>query len=188
MGTPTSNATCGGAGQVVTRLSIGTANGYSNYHGAYFSFKASDFHGLTLQENLTISKALGLNAYNQSTSSIAAVDSFNRREQYGCQSFDQRVICKHLHRVSASLLQGTERIVGRLAGGWTISPVLTAGTGQPLQCVTNNNVRTLAMKTAPSLLTAYACSAYGNHAVERLETFIGECKLESFEFRSGSPV
>jgi hypothetical protein len=109
MGTPTSNATCGGAGQVVTRLSIGTANGYSNYHGAYFSFKASDFHGLTLQENLTISKALGLNAYNQSTSSIAAVDSFNRREQYGCQSFDQRVICKHLHRVSASLLQGTER-------------------------------------------------------------------------------
>ena len=30
-------------------------------------------------------------------------------------------------------------IVGRLAGGWTISPVLTAGTGQPLQCITNNN-------------------------------------------------
>jgi hypothetical protein len=55
MGTPTSNATYGGAGQV-TGLSIGTANGYSNYHGAYFSFKASDFHGLTLQENLTISK------------------------------------------------------------------------------------------------------------------------------------
>jgi hypothetical protein len=31
-------------------------------------------------------------AYNQSTSSIAAVDSFNLREQYGPQSFDQRVI------------------------------------------------------------------------------------------------
>jgi hypothetical protein len=30
-------------------------------------------------------------------------------------------------------------IIGRLAGGWTLSPVFTAGTGQPLQCVTNNS-------------------------------------------------
>jgi hypothetical protein len=139
MGTPTSNATYGGAGQVVTGLSIGTANGYSNYHGAYFSFKASDFHGLTLQENLTISKALGLNAYNQSTSSIAAVDSFNLREQYGRQSFDQRVIFNTFIVYQLPYYREQNGIVGRLAGGWTISPVLTAGTGQPLQCVTNNN-------------------------------------------------
>lgn len=74
MGTPTGNTTYGSAGQVVTGLSMGTSAGYSNYHGGYVSFKASSFHGLTLQENLTYSKALGLGAYNQSTSSIAAED------------------------------------------------------------------------------------------------------------------
>jgi hypothetical protein len=139
MGTPTSSATYGGAGQVVTGLSIGTANGYSNYHGGYVSFKASDFHGLTFQENLTISKALGLNAYNQSTSSIAAVDSFNLREQYGRQSFDQRVIFNTFIVYQIPYYREQNGIIGRLAGGWTLSPVLTAGTGQPLQCVTNNN-------------------------------------------------
>jgi hypothetical protein len=139
MGTPTSSATYGGAGQVVTGLSIGTANGYSNYHGAYVSFKASDFHGVTLQENLTISKALGLNAYNQSTSSIAAVDSFNLREQYGRQSFDQRVIFNTFIVYQIPYYREQNGFLGRLAGGWTLSPVVTAGTGQPLQCVTNNN-------------------------------------------------
>jgi hypothetical protein len=139
MGTPTSSATYGGAGQVVTGLSIGTANGYSNYHGGYVSFKASDFHGLTLQENLTISKALGLNAYNQSTSSIAAVDSFNLREQYGRQSFDQRFIFNTFIVYQIPYYKEQSGILGRVAGGWTLSPVLTAGTGQPLLCTTNNN-------------------------------------------------
>jgi hypothetical protein len=139
MGTPTSSATYGGAGQVVTGLSIGTANGYSNYHGGYVSFKTSDFHGLTFQENLTISKALGLNAYNQSTSSIAAVDSFNLREQYGRQAFDQKAIFNTFIVYQIPYYSAQNGIIGRLAGGWTISPVVTAGTGQPLQCVTNNS-------------------------------------------------
>jgi hypothetical protein len=139
MGTPTSSATYGGAGQVVTGLSIGTANGYSNYHGGYVSFKSSDFHGLTLQENLTLSKALGLAAYTQSTSSIAAVDSFNLREQYGRQGFDQKIIFNTFIVYKIPYYREQNGIVGRLAGGWTLSPVLTAGTGQPLQCVTNNN-------------------------------------------------
>jgi len=139
MGTPTSNATYGGAGQIVTGLSIGTANGYSNYHGGYVSFKTSNFHGVTLQENLTISKALGLNAYNQSTSSITAVDSFNLREQYGRQSFDQKAIFNTFIVYQIPYYSDQRGIVGHLAGGWTLSPVLTAGTGQPLQCVTNNN-------------------------------------------------
>ena len=139
MGTPTSNAQYGGAGQVVTGLSIGTPNGYSNYHGGYVSFKTSNFHGLTFQENLTISKALGLNAYNQSTSSISAVDSFNLREQYGRQSFDQKAIFNTFIVYQIPYYSTQSGIIGRLVGGWTLSPVLTAGTGQPLQCVTNNS-------------------------------------------------
>jgi hypothetical protein len=139
MGTPTSNAQYGGAGQVVTGLSIGTANGYSSYHGGYVSFKTSNFHGLTFQENLTISKAMGLNAYTQSTSSITAVDSFNLRTQYGRQGFDQKAIFNTFVVYQVPYYGAQNGIIGRLAGGWTLSPVFTAGTGQPLLCTTNNS-------------------------------------------------
>lgn len=139
MGTATSNATYGGAGQLVTGVSIGTGAGYSNYHGAYVSFKMNSFHGLTLQENLTYSKALGLGAYNQSTSSIAAEDNFNLQEQYGRQGFDQKYIFNTFIVYQTPWYKDQRGIIGRFAGGWTLSPVVTAGTGQPLQCVTNNN-------------------------------------------------
>jgi hypothetical protein len=139
MGTATSNTTYGSAGQVVTGLSEGTANGYSNYHGGYLSFKVSGWHGLTAQENLTFSKALGLGAYNQSTSSEAAEDSFNLSQQYGRQAFDQKLIFNTFIVYELPWYKDQARIIGRFAGGWILSPVLVAGTGQPLQCVSNNS-------------------------------------------------
>jgi len=48
-------------GPVVTGLSIGTANGLANYHGGYVSSRRA-FQRPDLPGNLTISKALGLNA------------------------------------------------------------------------------------------------------------------------------
>ncbi len=139
MGTATSNATYGGAGQVVTGLSMGTPNGYGNYHGGYVSFKTNDFHGITLQENLTFSKALGLGSYNQSTSSIAAEDNYNLSQQYGRQSFDEKFIFNTFVVYQTPWYKDQHGFLGRVAGGWNLSPVVTAGTGQPLQCVSNNN-------------------------------------------------
>jgi hypothetical protein len=139
MGTATSNTTYGSAGQVVTGLSIGTADGFSNYHGGYISFKASSWHGITAQENLTFSKALGLGAYNQSTSSQTADDSFNLKQQYGRQSFDQKLIFNTFIVYESPWYKDQRGIIGRLAGGWTLSPVVVAGTGQPLGCTTNNS-------------------------------------------------
>ena len=139
MGTATSNTTYGSAGQVVTGLSVGTSAGWGNYHGGYVSFKASNFHGLTLQENLTFSKALGLGSYNQSTSSITAEDSFNLRQQYGRQQFDQKLIFNTFIVYATPWYKNQAGIIGRLAGGWVLSPVVVAGTGSPLTCTTNNS-------------------------------------------------
>ncbi len=139
MGTATSNTTYGSAGQVTTGVSMGTNAGYSNYNGGYVSFRASGFRGLTVQENLTFSKALGLGAYNQSTSSIAAEDNYNLRQQYGVQGFDQRVIFNTFVVYQTPWYRTQSGIVGRLLGGYTLSPVITAGTGQPITCTTNNN-------------------------------------------------
>jgi len=137
--TSPANAAYGAAGQVVTGLSIALPDGYSNYHGGYLSFKVSNWHGLTAQENLTFSKALGLGAYNQYSSSITMEDSYNPKQQYGVQSFNQKVIFNTFLVYQTPWYKDQHGIVGRLVGGWTISPVIQAGTGQPLGCTTNNS-------------------------------------------------
>jgi len=138
MGTPTSNAAYGSAGQVVSGMNQDVPNGYSNYNAGYVSFKTSAWRGLTLQENLTYSKALGLQPGNQSASGSTDVDNYNPRTQYGRQGFDQRIIFNTFIVYQTPWYRGQNGLIGRLAGGWTLAPVLTAGTGQPLACSTNN--------------------------------------------------
>jgi hypothetical protein len=139
MNTPIAGSPYGSSGQLVTGDSVGTAAAWSNYNGGYVSFKTTDFHGLTLQENLTFSKALGLNAYAQSTSGTVTNDSYDLHKSYGVQSFDQKLIFNTFIVYQTPWYHGQSGIVGRLAGGWTISPVLTAGTPQPITCTTNSS-------------------------------------------------
>ena len=137
--TSPSNAAYGTAGQVVTGDSIAVPDGYGNYNAVYLTYKVSGWHGLTAQENLTVGKALGLGAFNQYSSSISAEDSYNLRQQYGRQPFDQKVIFNTFLVYQTPWYSSQHGIVGRLAGGWTISPVIQAGTGQPLVCTTFNS-------------------------------------------------
>jgi len=139
MGTATSNATFGSAGQVTSGMNQDVPNGYSNYNGGYVSFKTSGWRGLTLQENLTYSKALGLQPGNQSASGATDVDNYNPGEQYGRQGFDQKFIFNTFIVYETPWYKDQGGIIGRLAGGWTLSPVLTAGSGEPLACTTNNS-------------------------------------------------
>jgi hypothetical protein len=139
MGTADSNATYGSAGQMVAGISADAPVGFSNYHGGYVSFKTSGFRGLTLQENFTYAKALGTGSNNQSSSGTVAEDSFNPGEQYGRQDFDQRITFNTFIVYETPWYNGQGGLLGRLAGGWTLSPIVTAGTGTPLTCTTNNS-------------------------------------------------
>jgi hypothetical protein len=138
MGTPVAGAN-GSGGQVVSGMNQDVPNGYSNYNGGYVSLKTSGWRGLTLQENFTYSKALGLQPGNQSASGATDVDNYNPSEQYGRQAWDQKLIFNTFIVYATPWYQQQRGFVGRVAGGWTLSPVLTAGTGQPLTCTTNNS-------------------------------------------------
>lgn len=127
----------GSSGQMTTGLSVGVSEGWGNYNGGYFSVKVFNWHGLTLQENLTYGKALGTYAFTQATSGSVPNDSFNVGGNYGVQSFDQKIIFNTFVVFETPWYKQQRGIVGRVAGGWTLSPVLTSGTGQPLGCTTN---------------------------------------------------
>jgi hypothetical protein len=136
--TSPANPLYGAGGQLTTGLSVATSAGYGNYNGGYLSFKTTDFHGLTLQENLTYSKALGLDDSAQSSSGLIANDSYDLRKSYGVEGYNQKYIFNTIVVYQEPFYKDQHGIIGRFAGGWTLAPVVTAGTGQPLFCTSNS--------------------------------------------------
>jgi hypothetical protein len=136
-GTPIPGQTQFGAnGQLGSGAGLTTSIGYGNYNAAFVSFKTTDWNGLTLQENLTWSKALGTGAEAQATSSYTANDAFDLNKSYGVQYYNQKFIFNTFLVYQTPWYQSQSGLLGRLAGGWTFSPILTAGTGQPITCAT----------------------------------------------------
>ncbi|WP_220464940.1 carboxypeptidase-like regulatory domain-containing protein [Granulicella sp. 5B5] len=169
--TSPANAAYGSAGQVVTGQSIAVPDGYGNYNGIYLTYKVSGWHGLTAQENFTASKALGLGSFNQYSSSISAEDSYNLRQQYGRQPFDQKYIFNTFLVYQTPWYKDQQGIIGRLAGGWTISPVVQAGTGQPMTCSTFNSGQNFGGEDGSTFTDSESCiltSQYtGGHETHR---------------------
>src|SRR5215467_1845240 len=60
-----------------------TSLGWGNYNGAFLSFTAKDWHGLTARSNFTWSRSLGTGSLQQSSSSITVVDPWNLHASYG---------------------------------------------------------------------------------------------------------
>lgn len=130
------------AGQIGPGLGFvvpSTSLGYGNYNAAFFTVKMNDWHGLTLQNNLTWSKALGTGAVVQATSESGAVDSFNLREQYGPQLFDRRLVDALFMVYQVPFYRGQQGVIGHILGGWSFSPIFTAGSGAPLFCGTSSS-------------------------------------------------
>ena len=134
----TSTKPCGAQGQLTSGVGVNASIGYGNYNAGFVSVKMSDWHGLTMQENLTWSKALGTGAVVQATSEDTAVDPFNLRTNYGLQAFDRKVVFTSFFVYQPPFFKGQQGVVGRLLGGWTFAPVFAAGGGSPLPVATVN--------------------------------------------------
>ena len=139
MGTAIPGQASGGSGQVGSGVQLSTASGYGNYNGGFITYKVTDFHGLTLNENFTYSKALGLNATAQSSSGGTANDAFDLRKSYGVQAFNQKFIFNTFAVYQVPFYKNQQGLLGRIAGGWTIAPIFTAGSGLPIGCTTNSS-------------------------------------------------
>jgi len=97
----------------------------------------NDWHGMTLQNNFTYSKALGIGAVIQATSQETAVDPYNLNTQYGPQAFDRKFVDALFLVYQPPVYRNQQGVVGHLLGGWTFSPIFTAGSGAPDYCNTN---------------------------------------------------
>lgn len=141
MNTPIPGQPLGGTGQMGSGIGMTTSSGYGNYNALFFSYKVTNLHGLTWQSNFTYSKALGVGAEAQATSSYTSNDPFDLSKSYGVQPFNQKFIFNTYLVYQTPWYHDQSTWMGRLAGGWFISPILTAGTGQPMTCVTNGGAQ-----------------------------------------------
>ena len=123
----------GCSGQFTSGVSENTSFGHGNYNAGFASLKMADWKGLTSQTNFTWSKALGTGALVQATSGYTEDDSFNQNEMYGPQFFNRKFVFNTFMVYSPAFYKGQSSLIGRVLGGWTFSPIFTAGSGQPLQ-------------------------------------------------------
>jgi hypothetical protein len=138
-GVPAGTATCGSGGQTSSGVGVNASIGHGNYNGGFVSLKMNNWHGITLQENFTYSKALGTGAFVQATSEYTPNDAFNINNGYGLQSFDRKFVFNTFAMIEDPWYKGQHGLIGRLAGGWSISPILAIGSGEPLACGTFTN-------------------------------------------------
>ena len=126
---------CGG--QMSSGVGVNASVGHGNYNGAFVSLKATNWHGITLQENFTWSKALGTGALVQATSEYTVNDPFDLHNGYGLQNFDRKFVFNTVALIEDPWYKGQHGIIGHIAGGWSLSPIVAIGSGQPLGCGTN---------------------------------------------------
>jgi Carboxypeptidase regulatory-like domain len=136
-GAPATDPPCGVNGQMSSGVGVNASVGHGNYNGAFVTLKMNNWHGITLQENFTWSKSLGTGALVQATSEYTVNDPFNFNNGYGLQNFDRKFVFNTFANIEEPWYKTQRGLLGRIAGGWSISPILAIGSGQPLGCGTN---------------------------------------------------
>jgi hypothetical protein len=138
MNSPIAGSPFGGNGQLTSGVGENASIGYGNYNAGFVTLKMSDWHGLTLQQNFTYSKALGTVSVVQATSGFTSVDPYNIGAGYGLQPFDRKFVYNLFTVYEPPFFKGQHGVVGRLLGGWSFAPIFTAGSGLPLELNTTN--------------------------------------------------
>ncbi len=108
--------------------------GYGNYNALYVSWRARDFHHMTILSNFTWSKALGTSTLAQYNSSYTQEDAYNINASYGPNSFDYKFLYNLVASYKTPWYSGQKGILGHVLGGYTVAPLFTAQSGPPI-CV-----------------------------------------------------
>jgi hypothetical protein len=128
------NTTTGPYGpQMTSGVAVNASTGFGNYNGGFASLKMADWRGVTMQSNFTWSKALGTAAVVQASSEITPDDPFNPYTMYGMQTFNRKFVYNAFFVYQPPFYKGQQGIAGHLLGGWTFSPIFTAGSGAPVE-------------------------------------------------------
>jgi Carboxypeptidase regulatory-like domain len=133
----TNPAIGGTSPQMTSGPADNASTGYGNYNAGFVSLKMADWKGLTLQSNLTYSKALGTGALVQASAGYTPDDPFNLGTMYGNQTFNRKFVYNFFFVYQPPVFKGQSGLLGHALGGWTFSTVFSAGSGAPVELFTS---------------------------------------------------
>jgi len=153
----------GGNGQLSSGVGVNASIGHGNYNGAFVSLKVNNWHGITVQQNFTYSKALGTGAAVQATSEFTPNDPFNLNNMYGVQSFDRKFVYNAYALLDDPWYKGQHGLMGHLLGGWSLAPIFAAGSGAPVFCGTNTGAQSFGAGDGANFFDNEQCIFTGAH-------------------------
>jgi len=126
-----------------TGASYMTDNGYSNYNGLQLEFRQRQWHGATMTANYTFSKTFGVSTAGDWTGGYTQFTIRDLSSSYMPAPTDRN----HVVHVNATydLPFGQGRrwlhdgVLDKIAGGWTVSTIVTFQSGTPFRISGNNN-------------------------------------------------
>ena len=157
LNTPIPGQALGRSGQLTSGNGVNASIGHGNYNGGFISLKMNNWHGITLQENFTYSKALGTGALVQATSEYTTNDAFDLNNGYGLQNFDRKFVFNTFAMIEDPWYKGQQGLIGHIVGGWSLSPVIAIGSGQPLGCGTFTDAQSFGAGDGRSFFTNENC-------------------------------
>jgi Carboxypeptidase regulatory-like domain len=163
MNTPIAGSAFGSGGQDSSGIALNTSIGHGNYNGGFVSLKMTQWRHITLQSNFTYSKALGTGAVVQASSEYTTNDPWNLNNMYGVQYFNQKFIYNVYALLDEPWYRSQQGFLGRIAGGWTLAPVFTAGSGLPIYCNTATDSQSFGEGDGANYFSNEQCIFTGSH-------------------------
>jgi len=143
--------------QASSGFALNASTGYGNYNGGFITLITNNWHGFLLHNNFTYSKALGTGAVVQASSEYTPNDAFDLGKMYGLQPFDRKFVYNSYLVWQDPYFKSQRGILGRLVGGWSLAPIMTAGSGQPIYCGTQTEAQSFGSADGNNYYTNEQC-------------------------------
>lgn len=110
-----------------------TSDGFSNYQAMVVKLKVRAAHGLTLNSNFTYGHDLGTIGLAQTYTLDSPDDVYDLRSDWTPEPWDEKYVFNLLGTYQLTWAHGQHGWLGRVIGGWMVSPVFTIASGLPLE-------------------------------------------------------
>jgi hypothetical protein len=117
--------------------------GYSNYNGLQVEFRQRQWHGMSMNANYTLSKTYGVAV---ATDFAAGYNQFTLRDPLSSEAplaTDRRHVIHVSGTYDLPFGRGkqwlNDGVLEKIAGGWTVSTIVTFQSGAPFRVTGNNN-------------------------------------------------
>ena len=122
-----------------------------------FPLKMNSWHGITLQENFTYQQGSGHWSFGAGHQRVHDQRSLQPNNGYGLQAFDRKFVFNTYAMIEDPWYKGQHGIIGHIAGGWSLSPILAIGSGQPLGCGTLTDAQSFGAADGANFFTTENC-------------------------------